>query len=312
MATLLDPFIQSQGFVVLDGALATELEARGANLNHALWSAKLLIEQPALIRQVHKDYLEAGANIISTASYQASFEGFEKQGYSKQTAIELMQLSVSIAKEAREELLLHATEPQSLKPLIAASIGPYGAAQADGSEYTGYVDVSIEELIHFHQERLAVLVQTGVDLIAFETIPCIDEAIAIKTILKAYPEVQAWVSFSCKNEMQLSSGEKFEDAIDHLNDAENVIALGVNCTAPQYMLSLIQVAKQKTYKLIVVYPNKGEQYDAVLKQWNSNPTCNSNFAAEAKEWIETGAHIVGGCCRTSPLDIQQLSQLKAH
>lgn len=310
MTTLLDPFILSQGFVILDGALATELEARGANLNHALWSAKLLIEQPALIRQVHKDYLEAGANIISTASYQASFVGFEKQGYSKQKAIELMQLSVSIAKEARNDFLLQPTQSQILKPLIAASIGPYGAAQADGSEYTGYVDVTIDELIHFHKERLEVLVQTGVDLIAFETIPCIDEAIAIKTILKAYPKVQAWVSFSCKNELQLSSGEHFEAAIFQLNDAENVVAVGVNCTAPQFVLSLIQVAKQHTNKLIIVYPNKGEQYDAVLKQWNANQTCHSNFTEQAEQWMIAGASIVGGCCRTSPLDIQQLSHLR--
>ncbi len=308
-ATILDSFLQAQGFVVLDGALATELEARGADLNHALWSAKLLNENPALIKEVHMDYLHAGANIITTATYQASFLGFENQGHTKEEAIQLMQLSLKIAEEAREAYLQSNKERQLLKPLIAASIGPYGAAKADGSEYTGYVGVTIEELIEFHSARLALLVQSGADLIAFETIPCIDEAIAIKTLLESYSGVQAWVSFSCKNDTQLSSGESFKEAVSILNKADGIIAVGVNCTAPQYISSLVQIAKQNTNQFIIVYPNKGEQYNAVLKQWESNQNCNVDFLNQAKLWIASGAKIIGGCCRTSPLNIKQLSQL---
>jgi homocysteine S-methyltransferase len=307
--TLLDPFLQAQRFVVLDGALATELEVRGADLNHALWSAKLLNENPELIKQVHLDYLHAGANVITTATYQASFLGFENQGYTKEAAIRLMQLSLNIAADARSAFMNSNQVNPLLKPVIAASVGPYGAAKADGSEYTGYSNVSIEALIEFHRERLAILVNSGAELIAFETIPCIDEAIAIKTLLEEHPGLQAWVSFSCKNETQLSSGENFNDAVLLLNKIDGVIAVGVNCTAPQYILSLIQIAKQNTSKLIIVYPNKGEQYNPVLKKWESNQNCNIDFIDQAKIWIKAGAKIIGGCCRTSPLNIQHLSQL---
>lgn len=178
-----DPFIriiQQQGLVILDGALATELEARGANLNHALWSAKLLKEDPSLIQKVHEYYLQVGANVISTASYQASFLGFEKQGYSREEAIRLLEKSVQLALDARENFLQELGLHLPIKPLIAASIGPYGAALADGSEYTGYKNVTVDELMNFYEDRIHVLSNTKADLLAFEMVPCIEEAIAIK------------------------------------------------------------------------------------------------------------------------------------
>ena len=259
--TLLDPFLQAQRFVVLDGALATELEVRGADLNHALWSAKLLNENPELIKQVHLDYLHAGANVITTATYQASFLGFENQGYTKEAAIRLMQLSLNIAADARSAFMNSNQVNPLLKPVIAASVGPYGAAKADGSEYTGYQNVSIEQLMEFHQERLVLIQQTEADIIAFETIPCLDEAIAIKNLLAEQPSKKAWVSFSCKDEKHLCSGELFEDAVKVLNDSKEIVGIGVNCTPPQYIESLIKIAQPITGKTIMVYPNN----DKILK-----------------------------------------------
>lgn len=307
MKNLFEPFIADKGIVILDGALATELESRGADLNHALWSAKLLKEDPQLIQQVHYDYLIAGADVITTASYQASFEGFAKHGYTKELATELMQLSVQLAFNAKETALK--ILPLRIKPLVAASVGPYGASLADGSEYRGNYSVSIEDLKTFHRSRLKVLIETGADILACETIPCLDEVIVLKELLTEFPGVQAWISFSCKDERHISSGEKFADAVKLLNESDQIVAVGVNCTAPQYITSLIKIAASLTDKLIIVYPNKGEVWDAANKCWLSNAGHPSHFADDAKKWYAAGAKIIGGCCRTTPEDIQLLQQL---
>lgn len=307
MKNIFDAFIKEKGFVVLDGAMATELEARGANLNHTLWSAKLLKEDPELIKQVHYDYLLAGADVITTASYQASFEGFAKNGYTHQEAVELMQLSVQLAFEARGDAMKVISRKE--KPLIAASVGPYGASLADGSEYRGNYGVSIEDLKLFHRSRIKLLIETGADLLACETIPCLDEAIALKELLLEFPEVQAWISFSCKNDTQISSAEEFSDAVKLISQSNQFIAVGVNCTAPQHITSLVKIAAINTGKLILVYPNKGEIWDAVNKCWLSSSASHTHFLDDAKGWFAAGAKIIGGCCRTTPEDIKQLQLL---
>jgi homocysteine S-methyltransferase len=309
MGNIFEPFIREKGFVVLDGAMATELESRGADLNHTLWSAKLLKENPALIKQVHYDYLIAGADVITTASYQASFEGFASNGYTADEAIELMKLSVQLAFDAREEAMK--VLPQKQKPIIAASVGPYGASLADGSEYRGNYGISIADLKSFHRKRMKVLIETGADILACETIPCLDEAIALKELLTEFPGVQAWISFSCKDESHLSSGELFADAAQLLAQSAAVIAVGVNCTAPQYITSLVKTAALNTDKYILVYPNKGEVYDAVSKCWLPAADAHSHFIDDVKNWFTAGAKIIGGCCRTTPADIKQLEHLSS-
>ena len=309
MLSTFDDIIKQQGFVILDGALATELEARGADLNHPLWSAKVLTENPLLIKQVNLDYLNAGANIITTASYQASFMGFEKQGYSREEAIRLMQLSVEIAVEARKEFLLNNVNNVIHYPIIAASLGPYGAALADGSEYKGYPNVPLSTLTAFHEERLNVITNTDADMLAFETIPCLNEAIAIKELLHQYSSKKAWISFSCKDGLHLCNGELFEDAVKLLNNSNEIIGIGVNCTAPQHIESLIKIAQPLTKKIILVYPNKGETYNAMDKKWDASTECNPDFLQNAKFWLDAGAKAIGGCCRTTPADIRQLNNL---
>ncbi|MFA9206646.1 MAG: homocysteine S-methyltransferase [Burkholderiaceae bacterium] len=306
MNPFFDHIIEKQGCVILDGALATELEKRGANLNHTLWSAKLLIENPALIKQVHLDYLHAGAAIITTATYQASFEGFAKEGYSKKETEHLMNLSVTLAREAIDEFLNTISSAQSQAPLVAASIGPYGAALADGSEYRGNYNVSIEKLMEFHKHRLDLLARSNADILAFETIPCLEEAFAIKELLKMYPQSQAWVSFSCKDEMHLCSGALFSEAVELLNGSPNIIGVGVNCTAPHYIEALIKIAAAVTDKYIIVYPNKGEAYNSNTKTWEPTENCHLSFVDHAQIWKAAGAKVIGGCCRTSPDDILQL------
>ena len=242
-SSLFDPFLTKYGVVILDGAMATELEKHGADLKHALWSAKLLIENPSLIKQVHLEYLKAGAHVITTASYQASFNGFEKQGYSKEKATELMKLATRIAIGAREEVQ-KSNDIQSPFPLVAASVGPFGASLADGSEYRGNYGLSVEELMAFHRDRMKVLADSGADLLACETIPCPEEAIALINLLSEIPEAKAWISFSCKNEQEVSSGDRFSDAVALANESEQVLAVGVNCTDPRFVESLVKTSKK--------------------------------------------------------------------
>lgn len=296
--------------LVLDGALATELEQRGADLRDALWSARLLIEQPALIRQVHLDYYRAGADVATTASYQASFQGFARRGLSQGEAAALMQRSVQLAQEAREMFWAEpAAREGRLRPLVAASVGPYGAMLADGSEYRGHYGLSQAALADFHRPRLAALLQAGPDLLACETLPCLDEALALAELLKEFPSARAWVSFSCRDGRHTSEGQDIGDCARALADHPQVLAVGVNCTAPQHVDELVARLHAAGAPRVVVYPNSGETYDAQAKTWQGEDAGAGRSLAEAgRHWHAAGAGWIGGCCRTTPADIAALRQ----
>lgn len=306
-----DPVIATtlavQDILVLDGALATELERRGADLKDPLWSAKLLIERPELIREVHLDYFRAGADVATTASYQATFEGFARRGFSHDEAAALMRRSVALAIEARDAFWAEpANRAGRRRPLVAASVGPYGAMLADGSEYRGYPGVTREQLAAFHRPRLEVLAAAGADLLACETIPCLDEALAIASLLPALqPALPAWISFSCRDGEHVSQGERFADCAAALDGLPGVAAVGLNCTAPEHVPALVAAAQARTRLPIVVYPNSGEQWDAVAKCWHGERDA-ADFAAQAQRWRRGGARLIGGCCRTGPDEIRAL------
>ena len=303
---LFDPFLAQCGVVILDGALATELEKRGADLNHALWSARLLVENPSLIKEVHLDYLKAGADIITTASYQANFNGFAKQGYSRDEATQFILFATSLAIEARNEAM-NMNTIKGPRPLVAASVGPYGASLADSSEYRGHYSLSVEELMSFHRDRMKVLAESGADLLACETIPCPEEAIALIRLLKEFPGVKAWISFSCKNEMAVCDGSDFAESAALANGSDQVVAVGLNCTAPQFVKSLVTIARRVSNKPILAYPNHGETWDPGTKCWlpGESPV---DFVKEAARWKQAGATLIGGCCCSSPVDIMQLKK----
>ena len=289
----------------MDGALATELEARGADLNHPLWSAKILAENPASILEFHMDYLRAGADIITTATYQASFQGLSAHGYNHTAAENIFRQGIGLALSARSQVLNEGN--RSTIPLVAASIGPYGAYLADGSEFSGHYEKSNDFLKEFHKERLELLASTEVDLLAIETIPCIQEAQVLAELVEAGKGKKAWLSFSCRNAEELSSGEKFEEALKIVNRFQNIVAVGVNCTAPQHVEALLKIGSQTTDKMMFAYPNKGGQYDAVSKCWLDSGTSVSDFKTYAIDWFNAGASMIGGCCRTSPAEIRALA-----
>jgi homocysteine S-methyltransferase len=293
--------------LVIDGALATELERRGCDLKDELWSARILLEQPEIIKQVHLDYFKAGADCAITASYQATIEGFTKRGLTENEAVALIQRSVKLAKQARDEFWTDkSNHANRSKPFVAASVGPYGAFLADGSEYRGNYGLTEKELMDFHRPRMKALIEAGADLLACETIPCLSEAQAIAKLLKEFPNLMAWISFTARDEKHISEGQVFADSVRQLEDQPQVAAIGINCTSPKYIPALIRAAKSTTGKPILVYPNSGETYDASKNDWNGDPVFHS-FGQEAREWYNAGARLIGGCCRTTPEDISVIA-----
>jgi homocysteine S-methyltransferase len=287
--------------LILDGGLATVLEQRGFDLRDPLWSAKVLLERPEAIQQLHRDYLAAGAQVLVTASYQATVQGFAARGLSETQAQGLLRRSVQLAREVAMEI-------PSAAAWVAASIGPYGAFLHDGSEYRGNYARSVAQLVDFHLPRWQILSDSGADLLACETIPCLDEARALLELLHRTPGASAWFSFSCRDGQHLSSGEPLREAAAMLGGSPAVLALGVNCTAPVWIESLIEVLAQGSDKPIVVYPNSGEAFDAEASQWQAS-TDLPDIAATARRWRQAGARLIGGCCRTDPALIGELRRV---
>ena len=289
--------------LVLDGALATELERRGEDLNDPLWSARVLLEAPEKIRAVHLDYFRAGADIATTASYQATVEGFARRGIQERDALDLIKRSVELAAAARADFLDE--QPEAPVPLIAGSVGPYGAFLADGSEYRGDYGLSEQQLVDFHRPRVAALLEAGVDFLACETVPCLLEAQALGRLLAEFPGAAAWISFSARDGQHTSHGERLAECAAVLDAIPQVVAVGINCTAPRFIPELIREIRSATQKPIVVYPNSGEQYDISSRTWLGETSCDA-YGDQALAWLEAGAALIGGCCRTTPEHIAEV------
>ncbi|XVF32532.1 hypothetical protein REPUB_Repub17cG0090600 [Reevesia pubescens] len=318
---------QSGGAAVIDGGLATELERHGANLNDPLWSAKCLLTSPHLIRTVHLDYLEAGADIIITASYQATIQGFEAKGFSREQSENLLKRSVEIALEASDMYYERCSKSScdgigdgrilKIRPiLVAASVGSYGAYLADGSEYSGdYGDaMRLEALKEFHRRRVQVLAEAGPDLIAFETVPNKIEAQAYAELLEEEDvKIPAWFSFNSKDGINVVSGDSLVECASVAESCKKVVAVGINCTPPRFIHDLILAIKKVTTKPIVIYPNSGERYDATRKEWLENTgVSDEDFVSYVNKWCEVGASLVGGCCRTTPDTIRAIYRTLPH
>ncbi|WP_320035411.1 homocysteine S-methyltransferase [Halarcobacter sp.] len=298
--------LEKQALLILDGALGTRLQEKGFDINDSLWSAKFLNENPKALQDIHTEYLNAGADCIITSSYQASIEGFVKKGFDEKTAKNLLILSIQLAKDARDEFWEENKSQNRIKPLVAASIGPYGAYLADGSEYSGNYKISDEELKEFHKNRLEIIARTNPDIFAVETIPSLKEAKIICELLKDFKDICSWISFSAKDSSFTNAGDDIETCVKYLDTQEHISAIGINCTSPQYIQSLVKKIKKSSNKNIVVYPNGGAKYNPLIKQWESSPTDEKEFAKMANLWKNEGANIIGGCCQTGPKEIKEL------
>lgn len=277
---------------VLDGGLATELEARGNDLSGSLWSARVLADAPDEVLAAHEAFFRAGATVAITASYQASVPGFAEHGLSERQTRGLLRRSVEVAREAAA---------RAGGGLVAASVGPYGAYLADGSEYCGRYGLSVRELAAFHRPRLEMLAEAQPDLIALETVPDVDEAAALMEALAAV-DVPAWLSYTVDGG-RTRAGQSLEEAF--AVGADRVVAVGVNCCPPREVAPALDVVRQVSGKPAVAYPNSGHEWNATAQQWTGRATFSP---AEVSAWIRAGARFVGGCCRVCPAETAEIAK----
>lgn len=289
---------------VLDGGMASELEYRGARIDGPLWSAHVLEEAPEKIVAVHKAYVEAGAQCIETASYQVSRMGYAEVGLAAERADAALLRSVTLASEAANAF-------PGRRIMIAASLGPYGAALHNGAEYHGNYDCTHAELVAFHRERISILVSaegTGVpDILAFETLPSREEAQAIGEALADWQDAAAWFSFTCRDQLHVAHGERLRECAQAVAQFPQTVAIGVNCTLPGYVSGLIGELRGASDKPVIVYPNSGEGWDAAHRCWTGNSDA-AEFGVLAREWFAAGAAIAGGCCRTRPEHVERVAE----
>ncbi|KAL3846543.1 hypothetical protein ACJMK2_017522 [Sinanodonta woodiana] len=292
----------------LDGGTASELTRIGCMhfCGDPLWSSRLLYTNPEAIVQVHKNFLLAGAEVVFTATYQAWLEGCQKHlGLTKEEAIRVMESGVKLARKACQEICKETGEAEGL---VAGSVGPYGASLLDGSEYTGnYIEkITSQELVDWHRPRMKALVDSGADFLAIETIPVLREAEAIVRLLQEFPAAEASVSFSCKDGSHTCHGELFSDAVRSVCQSDQVIAVGLNCTSPQYVTPLLKsIGHLQIKKPILVKPNSGELWDAIDKKFYGQNHFQ-DLSDCIDDWIDQGAQWIGGCCQIYPKDIKRI------
>lgn len=291
------------GTVVLDGGMSNQLASAGHDLSDELWSARLLAERPEAVTEAHLAYFMAGADVAITASYQATFEGFARRGIDRAEAARLLALSVELARDAARQ----ARDEGIVRPLwVAASVGPYGAMLADGSEYRGRYGLSVDALECFHRPRIEVLAAAAPDVLAMETVPDTDEATALLRAVRGLG-VPAWLSYTIDGD-RTRAGQPLDEAFGLAADADEIVAVGVNCCAPGDVDRAIQAAARVTGKPVVVYPNSGETWDAEARAWTGRATFTT---AQVKAWHDAGAHLIGGCCRVGPQAITSIARALA-
>jgi homocysteine S-methyltransferase len=280
--------------LITDGGLATELEARGHDLSDDLWSARLLVDAPEEIVAVHCAFFRAGASIATTASYQASFDGFAERGISRNDAVRLLRRSVELAMDARDQV--------GGQRWVAASVGPYGAALANGEEYVGRYGLSVAQLADWHRPRLEILADARADVLALETVPDIDEAEALVGLVHELG-VPSWLSYTIAG-ATTRAGQPLADAFAVAAGVPEIVAVGVNCCAPADVENAVRVAREVTGKPVIVYPNSGEEWDGERRTWIGNGQWSADLVPR---WAAAGARIIGGCCRVHPDDIAALA-----
>ena len=291
---------------ILDGGLASDLFINGgfdkSKLNNdPLWSARVVLENPSSIKECHKRFLNAGSNVISTSTYQASVEGYMKHcGLSKEKAEEVIGSSVDLAKAAIAECKL------DYDVIIAGAISPYGAILHDMSEYSGsYIDsTSYKTLKEFHKTNVQILASKGVKLFAFETMPALLEAQALVELLHDYPHCKAWLSFTTLNGTHTSYGESFTKVFQTFQDDPQVIAIGTNCCDPKFTKLVLDAAVGQLgdHQSCIAYPNNRRNSESTADecQW-ANDLC---------QWVATGVlGWVGGCCEVTPRHIKLVKEV---
>lgn len=292
-----------RGIVVLDGGLATQLEAQGHDLRDTLWSARLLRDEPDEIVAAHRTFFDAGADVAITASYHASYTGFANVGIGEDEATRLLRLSVELARRA---------QPPNRPTFVAGSVGLYGVVWADDTEYTGdYSRASDEEIALEQRRRIRAIVDAGADLLAIETIPSGREAMILGELLGELNGVDAWVTFCCRDGHRLSDGTPIGDAVRAVTRTGRLTAVGLNCTPPQHVESLLRDARRVSDLPLVAYPNWGRAWDGKVFEWIEGPGVVEFPPELLDRWYAAGARVIGGCCGIGPVGIAGVAEWRA-
>lgn len=288
--------------VVLDGGLSNALAERGHDLTDALWTARLLRDAPGEVAAVHRAYFDAGAQVATTASYQASVAGFERNGMTRTEAEDLITRSVTIARDVRDDLAASAGD--DVLRLVAASVGPYGAVLADGSEYRGRYGLSRTALRDFHAPRIELLASAEPDLLAFETIPDVDEVAVLVDLADEFA-IPAWLSCTVSGD-RLRDGTAVHEAFALAAGHGSIVAVGVNCCGAADVLPAVRAATAASGKPAIAYPNSGETWDGAARRWVGEAEFDLALTAA---WADAGAQFIGGCCRVGPATISAIARV---
>ena len=312
MATFKD-YLENNSLLILHGALGTEMEALGYDISGKLWSAKYLLEKSEVIQELHETYVAAGADLITTSSYQATLPGLVEAGLTEKAAEQIIALTVRLAKAARDKVWGALDETEKAKrpyPLISGDVGPYAAYLANGSEYSGdYGEITINELKDFHRPRIQILLDQGVDLLALETIPNrLETQALIELLAEEFPEAEAYMSFTVQIPDAISDGNSLAEMAKLVSQSNQILAVGINCSSPLLYNQALSFLKN-TGKALITYPNSGEVYDGDSQTWKSKDKDALTLVEHSKYWhAHFGVKILGGCCRTRPNDIKALYQ----
>lgn len=312
MATFKD-YLENNYPLILHGALGTEMEALGYDISGKLWSAKYLLEKSEVIQELHETYVAAGADLITTSSYQATLPGLVEAGLTEKAAEQIIALTVRLAKAARDKVWGALNETEKAKrpyPLISGDVGPYAAYLANGSEYSGdYGKITINELKDFHRPRIQILLDQGVDLLALETIPNrLETQALIELLAEEFPEAEAYMSFTVQIPDAISDGNSLAEMAKLVSQSNQILAVGINCSSPLLYNQALSFL-ENTGKALITYPNSGEVYDGDSQTWKSKDKDALTLVEHSKYWhAHFGVKILGGCCRTRPNDIKSLYQ----
>jgi len=285
-----------QPFTLVDGGLSTVLEEMGERPTGSLWTASALVDRPWLLTEAHRRFVQSGADVVITASYQASETGFVAAGMSATQARTALASTTELAR-------------RSGAACVAASVGPFGACLADGSEYHGRYSADWDEVRRFHRRRLEVLVDSGPDVFAVETMPGTTEAVIVLEELRALSDAPAWLTFTCDGLRTTCAGDSVESAAAAVGPLAQ--AVGVNCTHPSHVASLLHRMASATALPLVAYPNHGAAWDAESKCWVGNAD-GTDLPTHLTEWLAAGARLVGGCCGVGTKGIAALAAARAH
>ncbi len=281
---------------LLDGSLSHPLEKKGYNLNKKLWTGDALINDPSAIKKIHKDYLVAGVDFISTSTYQISYRVLKEMGYNHNEIKDIFKRSVDLVQDAIEETKI------KRKVKIVGSYGPYGASLSDGSEYTGKYNTSDEIIMNYHIENMNIIKELDLDIILYETIPCLREIEILSKVVEKYKK-EVWISFTCNKDLEFRDGTSIMKACKILSSIKNISTIGINCFSPLLVEKGIKKLKENSNKKILIYPNSGEIYNNKDKDWYGEKYFDNSMI---KKWLALSPDIIGGCCRVGFEDIQNM------